>query len=291
MRAIHAQIFIGDSRSISALLSYASNSASFTGRLRRLHGEARDVLPQNDLTLLDAVLEVASLASPTSPQTVSQRAFDEARSRSLFYPNLSRAKRITERLGLKWPDVLAVAHAHPDEQNHLLGAKGREPNAKWVTPENAASALAVVAKRLNADSLTQGEYRREREKMLAADAKRWMHGGQLRMPSEQQVVSVHGSWDAALSAAALQSTTQREREQRKPKARGRDNDCVAVVARYLKEAGGNHPTATGYEDWRSTQAAAPSLGTITKRHGGWSAVLGEAESRLLEERLGIRRQS
>jgi hypothetical protein len=249
------------------------------------------VLPQNDLTLLDAVLEVASLANPTSSRTVSQREFDEARSRSLFYPNLSRAKRITERLGLKWHEVLAVAHAHRDEQNKLLGAKGRGPNAKWVTPENAASALAVVAHRLGKDSLTQGEYRRERAKMLAHDAKRWMHGGQLRMPSEQQIVGVHGSWDAALSAASLQSTTQRERKPAKPRPRGKGaSDCVAAVVRYLKEAGDNHPTSTGYEDWRSTQAAAPSLNTINKRHSGWHVVLGEAESRLLEEKLGIRRQ-
>ncbi len=249
------------------------------------------MLPQNDLTLLDAVLEVASLANPTSSRTVSQREFDEARSRSLFYPNLSRAKRITERLGLKWHEVLAVAHAHRDEQSKLLGAKGRGPNAKWVTPENAAFALAVVAHRLGKDSLTQGEYRRERAKMLAHDAKRWMHGGQLRMPSEEQVVGVHGSWDAALSAASLQSTTQRERKPAKPRPRGKGvSDCVAAVLRYLKEAGGNHPTATGYEDWRSTQAAVPSLGTINKRHGGWSVVLGEAEDRLLEEKLGIRAQ-
>jgi hypothetical protein len=247
-------------------------------------------VPRNNLTLLDAVAEVAALANPTSPRTVSQRAFDAARSRSLFYPGLPRAKNIAKRLKMTWPDVLTVAHAWGDEQSKLLDLKTRGPNAKWVTRENAASALAVVAKRLNVDSLTQGEYRRERAKILANDAKRWMHGGQLRVPSEEQVVSVHGSWDAALSASGLQSTTQRERKQPKPKARGRDNDCVAAVARYLKEAGGNHPTSTDYEDWRSTQAAAPSLTTITKRHGGWPVVLREAENRLLEERLGIRRQ-
>jgi hypothetical protein len=249
----------------------------------------------NKPTLLDAVLEIASLANPTSPRTVSQRQFDAARARSLFYPGLPRAKHIAERLKMTWPDVLAVAHAHRDEQNHLLGAKGRGPAAKWVTRENSASALAVVAKRLNANSLTEGEYRREREKMLAADAKRWMHGGQLRMPTEQQVVGAHGSWDAALSAAGLQSTTKlppravgAAKKPAKPSVSGKDNDCVAVVARYLKETGGNSPTVTGYEDWRSTQESAPSLETIKKRHGGWSAVLGEAEDRLLEEKLGIR---
>jgi hypothetical protein len=244
-------------------------------------------VPRNDLTLLDAVAEVAAFANPKNPRTVSQRQFDAARTRSLFYPNLPHAKHIAEQLGLKWPDVLKVAHAHRDEQNKLLGAKGRGPNAKWVTSENAAAALAVAAKRLGKGSLTQDEYRREREKMLAADAKRWLHGGQLRIPSEQQVATVHGSWDAALSAANLQSTTQRERKQAKPRPRGKDNDCVAAVARYLKEAG-RHPTRIGYENWRSEQETAPSLSTITKRHGGWSVVLSEAQDRLLEGKLGIR---
>ncbi len=268
----------------------ATGAAQSRSRERRENAESVG-MPQNDLTLLDAVAEVAALASPTSPRTVSQRAFDAARSRSLFYPNLPHAKHIAERLKMTWPDVLAVAHAWGDEQNKLLGAKGRGPNAKWVTPENAASALAVVAHRLGKDSLTQGEYRRERAKMLAHDAKRWMHGGQLRMPSEEQVVGVHGSWDAALSAASLQSTTQRERKPAKPRPRGKGaSDCVAAVVRYLKEAGGDHPTATGYEDWYSTQETAPSLDTIKKRHRGWSGTLDEAESRLLEEKLGIRAQ-
>lgn len=243
-------------------------------------------MPRNERWLLDGVAEVAGLADPQSPRTVSQRAFDAARARSLLYPDLPRAKRITEKLGLKWRDVLTVAHAWGDEQGRLIAAKTREPNAKWVTPENAASSLAVIAKRLNTTSLTGGDYRRERARMLANDAKRWMHGRQLRMPSEQQVARAHGSWDAALRAAGLQSTTQRSRQHAKPRPRGIDNDCVVAVARYLKEAG-RHPTPAGYKDWRSTQKAAPSLDTVTRRHGGWPAVLSEAQDRLLEEKLGI----
>jgi hypothetical protein len=240
---------------------------------------------QNDLILLDAVLEVASLASPTSPRTVSQREFDDARARSLIYPNLPRAKRITEKLGLKWGEVLAVAHAHRDEQNRLLGAKGREPNTKWVTPENAASALAVVAHRLGVDSPTQDEYRREREKMLATDAKRWMHGRQLRMPSRQQIVAVHGSWDAALLAADLLTTAERERKPAKPMVRGKQNDCVAEIARYLTETGRRHSTAEGYKDWRSKQKAAPSMRTIVARHGSWSTAHSEALDLLVEREV------
>lgn len=240
-------------------------------------------MSHNERWILDGVAEVAGLANPASPATVSQRAFDEARSRSLCYPGLPRAKRVTEKLGMKWRNVLTVAHAWDDERGRLVAAKTRGPNAKWVTRANAASALAVAAHRLGKDSLTADEYRRERARMLAADAKRWMHGGALRLPSEHQVIGVHGSWGAALSAAGLQAAPAGTGGRGKAWIR---EDCVNAVARYLNEE--DHPTSTGYEDWRSEQTRrTPSLVTI-KKYGGWPVVLSEASDRLVEEKLGLR---
>ncbi|HUN79782.1 MAG TPA: hypothetical protein VMU32_12720 [Solirubrobacteraceae bacterium] len=236
----------------------------------------------NDLALLDAVYEVAAIANPTDPLRTSQRAFDDARARSLFHPDLPRAKRIAERLGMPWRDVLTVARVHDDERGRLLAAKtGRTRPAKWVTPENAASALAIIARRLNTNSLTQGQYRRERENMLADDAKRWMHGRQLRVPSAAQIVDALGSWDAALSAAGLQATPA----DRKHGPRWTQGTCVEAVARYLTQAG-KHPTSGDYADWAAKHRNAPSQYTIG-RFGGWPAVSREARDLLLERELGI----
>jgi hypothetical protein len=246
-------------------------------------------VPLNDLTLLGGVAEVSSLADLESPLTVSQRAFDAARPRRLFYPGLPRAKRITERLKLPWRDVLEIAHAPEDKQTRLLAARRKEPDAKWVTPENAASALAVAATRLKVASLTQDEYRRERGKMLAHDARQWMHGGALRMPTEHQVRHVLGSWDAALRAAGLQDTTQRQRKPGKPRTTWTHGLCVAAVARYIADAG-RHSTSTGYKDWCSQQKKpAPSLDTLSK-FGGWPVVHGEALGTLPEQDFRIGHQ-
>jgi hypothetical protein len=244
-------------------------------------------VPRTDRTLLDAVEEVASIADPTSPRTVSQRAFDEARSQSFLYPGLPRAKRIAERLGLKWAEVLEVAYSHGDKQNSLLYHKRKGSQAKWVTPENAAAALAVAARRLNKDSLTADEYRREREKMLAADAKRWMHGGQLRLPTEQQVSSVAGSWEKALRAAGLK--TGGSKAHRRRRKRWIRRDCVSAVARYLTDEG-RHATSTGYRSWRSQQqSAVPPFNTIISRYG-WNDIEDDARNLLLEQELGVKRR-
>jgi hypothetical protein len=240
-------------------------------------------VPHNERWLLDGVAEVAALARPESPRTVSQRAFDDARARSLFYPGLPRAKRITEKLGMKWRDVLTVAHAWDDERGRLIDQRTRGPNAKWVTRGNAASALAVAAHRLGKESLTRDEYRRERAKMLADDAKRWMHGHQLRLPTAGQAVKAHGSWGDAVRAAGLQPPPNRGGCRGKAWIR---EDCVNAVARYLREAG-RRPTRYGYGVWAAQQTQRqPSLGTIDE-HGGWPVMLRDGSERLLGQELGI----
>jgi hypothetical protein len=203
-----------------------------------------------------------------------------------LYPGLPRAKHIAERLGLKWSDVLEVAYSHSDEQNMLLDRKRRGSHAKWITSESAASSLAVVARRLNKDTLSLDEYRRERRKMLAEDAKRWKHGRQLRLPTEQQVIDVLGSWPEAQRAASLKAGDRKGGWRRKRWVR---RDCVAAVARYLADEG-RHAVSTGYEDWRSKQQDIfPPLAAISSRYG-WDDIEDDARNLLLEQELGIKRR-
>jgi hypothetical protein len=124
---------------------------------------------------------------------------------------LPAAKRIAERLGLSWRDVLAVAHSPETEQNKLLGLRTRADRADWITREGVCSALRVVALRRGADTLTLSEYRAEHQAMLAADRARWMHGGALRVPTDEQIVAVAGSWEAALRLAGLTRSAPRPR--------------------------------------------------------------------------------
>ena len=145
----------------------------------------------------------------------------------------------------------------------------------------------MIALRLGTKSPTRDEYTHERAKMLAADAKRYMHGGQLRLPTDAQAVHALGSWDAALRAAGLQT----ERPPSKPKSLKhwtRDR-CIAAVADYLRDARQDttrHTTHAGYRNWAKQQEQAPSSDTIRK-YGGWSFVQHEAQELLLAQELGI----
>jgi hypothetical protein len=74
--------------------------------------------------------EVAALADPQAPAAVSQRAFDRARAASAVHAHLPAPRQIARELGLKWPEVLAVAHAPENERGKVLAARTREQMPK-----------------------------------------------------------------------------------------------------------------------------------------------------------------
>lgn len=168
------------------------------------------------LILLQGVREVSALANPTAPAMVSQRAFDAAaeavRSGKEYraaHAELPPARRIAERLGLPWREVVAVAHEPEARQNQLLAVKARERAQDWLTAEHAVAAVQLVAGRLGTDSVTTGQYRVERASLLAQDRTRWLHGRWLLLPDDEQIIACAGSWDAALSLAGFKVTRER----------------------------------------------------------------------------------
>lgn len=162
--------------------------------------------------LLREVGEVAALANATEPQAVSQRAFDRARTNSAEHAHLPAARQIAKELGLSWREVLAVAHAPEGKRNYLLNVKTRD-NAPigWLTSARIKYALRLVAGRLGVDSLTTIAYDAERDVLLNEDARDWLHGRRLRIPSAGAIALAAHGWGAALRIADL-----RERTPRKP---------------------------------------------------------------------------
>ena len=159
--------------------------------------------------LLRGVRELASLASPAEPESVSQRAFDAARERSATHALLPGAKRIAERLGLSWREVVAVAHEPEARQNQLLSVKARERAQDWLTAEHVRVVLQLVAARLGVDSVTTRGYRVERARLLVEDRARPRNGRWLLLPDDEQIIACAGSWDAALRIAGLNETSER----------------------------------------------------------------------------------
>ncbi len=159
--------------------------------------------------LLRGVREVASLAKPTEPRRVSQRAFDAVRDGSPAHAHLPRARQITEYLGLSWRDALVVAHEPGARQNQLLAVKARGSRADWITAEHVVAVLQLVAHRLGVDSLTTSEFRAERARLLATERYRPRNDRWLLLPEDEQVIACAGSWDAALILAGLAATRDR----------------------------------------------------------------------------------
>ncbi len=156
------------------------------------------------LMLLRGVREVASHADPENPIQVSQRRFDDARQISRTFAHLPRAKRIAERLRMPWRDVLLLAHAPASTHAHRLGRIQTEPKQDWLSEHFIAFALRLVARRLDVASVSPIQYRTEREKLMREDRAAFLHGRQLRLPSEDQIrIAVGGDWSRALALAGL----------------------------------------------------------------------------------------
>ena len=194
--------------------------------------------------LLREVHEVAALANPTDSQAVSQRVFDRARANSPAHANLPAARQIARELKLKWPEVLTVAHAPESKRNNLIDVKTRE-NAPigWLTSARIKYALRLVAGRLGVDSLTTIAYDAERDVLLGEDARDWLHGRRLRIPSAGAIALAAHGWGAALRIAGL-----REHAQRKPTIHQVIASRVDVMDRFYDQYG-EQPSETALKDF------------------------------------------
>jgi len=164
------------------------------------------------LVLLHMVRDVAEAAGGDRPQRVSTRAWDRARQLSEAFRDAPPARRICEHLDLSWEKLRELAFLAPSGQRIALGQALNERQGNWLTPEYSDYALALVARRLGTRTLTPDRYRVERAQMLGAD-RRSTHGGHLRLPTEDQIAALAGSWDRALAHAGLGARPARGRQQ------------------------------------------------------------------------------
>jgi hypothetical protein len=138
---------------------------------------------------LPAVREVSLLIDPEQPTTITQRAFDEARTQSAV-PNLPRAKRIVENLNAKrrdkrltWAGVLVLAYT--SGQEHVKTTSTQEADKQpLLTEGQIVDALILVSIRLKTKAFTRDAYMRELHKM----GKEGIEVDWLRIPSETQIV-------------------------------------------------------------------------------------------------------
>jgi hypothetical protein len=169
------------------------------------------------LVLLQMLREVAKAAQPEHPERISTRAWDRGRTLSDQFADAPAARRICEYLELGWTKLLELALLPAAGQRIALGHALNERQGNWLTPEYSDYVLRLVARRLNEPTLTPGRYRAERNRMLTAD-RCLAHGGQLRIPTEDQIAALAGTWDQALAHAGLNARPApgRQRPRQRP---------------------------------------------------------------------------
>jgi hypothetical protein len=197
--------------------------------------------------ILRGVREVASQADPECPVQVSQPRFDAARVQNGRYRGLPLARDIARRLRLPWRDVLVLACAPVATHAHRLGRAQTRPEQDWLIDDYISYVLRMVAARLDVRTLTPGQYRAERARMLAVSETRWLHGRRLCLPTDEQIRLAAGDWARALALARLG-----RRPPRGNQGRGKYAPSTAEVLDRAYEAHGTELTSK--EIWVFTAA-------------------------------------
>ncbi len=229
--------------------------------------------------LLEAVREIAEAAGVAEPERISTRAWDVARAVSERYADAPPARRICERLDLPWDKVRELAFMPSRRRSIALGHALNERQGGWLTGEYSDFALALVARRLDVPTLTPGQYRAERTVMLDADRSRSAHGGQLRLPTEDQIAALAGSWDRALAHAGLRARQGRGGQ----RSRSSAVSIVEVIDRCY-----DHHSAEPTSGELETFARANGIPFPRRERGrSWSDYLREWKDRRREQGLSV----
>jgi hypothetical protein len=213
----------------------------------------------NKLALLNLVAVVAKTGRGSEPELITQRAWDAARAQA-GYSDAPSARQIVRRLEIPWAELLELCLESKDP-GKALGRREGVGVENWATEEEAISNLRVVAGRLGVKTLTPDQYESDRQALISADQRRWLHGGNLEMVTIGQIETLFGSWDEALERAGLEP-----RKSPTPKPRGLG--LLEALDLFLAENGGL-PNRAEFERW----ARNGRLVIAREKGKSWEAVL------------------
>jgi hypothetical protein len=160
--------------------------------------------PYEDSELLTVVSDVARQLKIEVPAKLTQVLFDAHRA-DAGHPLAPTAKRICARLRGSWDDVRRRAF-DPTTDASVLAGRRRGSSERPCSLEEAAAALALVARRLGVSCVSKRVYVQERNAVLNADKKRWLHGGRVWLPTEGQMLFGR-TWAEIETAAGLEHSS------------------------------------------------------------------------------------
>jgi hypothetical protein len=155
------------------------------------------------LALLHVVGEVARSSAADEPRRISTRSWDRARELSGRFVDVPAARRICEHLRLPWEKIRELAFMNGHAQRVALGHALGGEQADWLTREHSFFALRLIARRLGVATLTPGQYRAAQQAMLGSDRGRRGVARRVPTPTAEQIQTIAGGWDEALTQAGL----------------------------------------------------------------------------------------
>jgi hypothetical protein len=167
-----------------------------------------------DRELFDILAAVALVADPHAPESVSRRAWNDARDDpALPWERIPTGQAIQMRLNsrslreveLFWGELLRLALDPAVDHDRALMYIDRAPEAEHLGERHLYYALNVVAKHLRRRTLAPDEYVRGVGQLLASRPR----GRRARLaellPSQSQILRIAGmDWDRALQIAELE---------------------------------------------------------------------------------------
>lgn len=151
--------------------------------------------------LLAVIAEVLCAADPDAPDTVTQRAYDEARV-GLGHGDTPRADKLVSRFGVGWA-VLRDRVLNTDDPARALSIAAKKQTRRVLTTAEAAAALRRAATYLDRNELTTNSYNTAREALNARAAARHTHGQHLIPLPEAEIITRKFKWSDVVKAAGL----------------------------------------------------------------------------------------
>lgn len=180
----------------------------------------------SDTDLVHAVTTGCKLANPNSPETTSQRQFDQVRATSGI--KCPFAADIAKRLKFSWPELTVLVFDETRNPLHSIGSRRRNRETEGGEGfEHCVEAVRTAAASIGRNDIKLDDYEQWRYQLMSKSRGQRRDELEVRFPVYTQVRRL--GWDKVAAAAGLQFVDER--------AKRRGVKYVDGMERFLRHHG------------------------------------------------------
>ncbi len=153
------------------------------------------------LALIEVMRAVIQAADPSTPATVTQRAYNEARCH-IGFGHTPRAEKLTGRYGVEWAPLVRMVSTEELPARTIARASHVREREVLTTAE-AVFAFQAVGRRLGTDEITPALYEQGRQTINREVGRRYRHGSAAMPLPSLDVVREKFAFTEIAAAAGL----------------------------------------------------------------------------------------